>query len=129
MAFVEPAIERVREELRNILETTGMSNRQLSLAMGRDAGYVSALLDPSRPSRARPTPTDLERLSDATGISLVNLLERIWGIPTSRLVEEVSRSELSESMRRRIPDLTDDEMSDVVGYVDYVIRKRDAGEG
>jgi hypothetical protein len=115
--------------LERILETTGMSNRQLSLAMGRDAGYVSALSDPSRPSRARPSPTDLERLSDATGISLVSLLERIWGISTSRLVEEVSRGELSESLRERIPDLSDDEMRDVVGYVDYVIRKRNGGGG
>ena len=106
-----------------------MSNRQLSLAMGRDAGYVSALLDPSRPSRARPTPADLERLSDATGISLLSLLERIWGISTSRLVEEVSRGELSESLRERIPDLSDDEMRDVVGYVDYVLRKRGRGGG
>ena len=112
-----------------ILETAGMSNRQLSQAMGRDAGYVSALLDSSRPSRARPTPTDLERLSDVSGIALISLLERIWGISTSRLAEEVSRGELSESLRKRIPDLSDDEMGDVVGYVDYVIRKRDRGGG
>ena len=104
-----------------------MSNRQLSLAMGRDAGYVSALLDPSRPSRARPTPTDLEQLSDATGIPLVQLLERIWGIASSRLAEEVSQGEISGALRERIPDLTDEEMNDVVGYVDYVIRKRDRG--
>jgi hypothetical protein len=116
-------------ELRDILETTGMSNRQLSLAMGRDAGYVSALLDPSRPSRALPTPADLERLSDVTGIALVSLLERLWGIPSSRLGEELSRAELSGSVRERIPDLTEDEMRDVVGYVDYVVRRRDRGGG
>ena len=124
---MEPTIDQVRRELRNILETTGMSNRQLSLAMGRDAGYVSALLDPSRPSRARPTPTDLEQLSDATGIPLVQLLERIWGIASSRLAEEVSQGEISGALRDRIPDLTDEEMRDVVGYVDYVIRRRDRG--
>ncbi|MCH8893901.1 MAG: hypothetical protein IIB32_10405 [Chloroflexi bacterium] len=126
---MQPSIDQVRGELERILETTGMSNRQLILALRRSAGYVSALLDPSRPSRARPSPTDLERLSDATGISLVSLLERIWGISTSRLVEEVSRGELSESLRERIPDLSDDEMRDVVGYVDYVLRKRGRGGG
>ena len=124
---MEPTIDQVRRELRNILETTGMSNRQLSLAMGRDAGYVSALLDPSRPSRARPTPTDLERLSDATGMPLTDLLERIWGIRSARLVEEIGRGEHAGSVRARIPDLTDDEMRDVVGYVEYVIRKRGRG--
>ncbi len=97
--------------------------------MGRDAGYVSALLDPSRPSRARPNPADLERLSNATGISLTSLLERIWGVSSSRLAEDASRGELSMTLRERIPDLTDDEMRDVVGYVDYVIRKRDGGGG
>jgi transcriptional regulator with XRE-family HTH domain len=126
---VEPTIDQVRTELREILETSGMSNRQLSLAMGRDTGYVSALLDPSRPSRARPTPADLERLSDATNIPLTNLLERVWGISSSRLAEELSRGELSKTVRDRIPDLTDDEMRDVVGYVDYVIRTRKGGGG
>jgi transcriptional regulator with XRE-family HTH domain len=115
---------QVRDELRRISETTGLSNRQLSLAMGRDAGYVSALLDPSRPSRARPTAADLERLSGATGIPLTQLLEGIWGIAGSRLADEMSRGELAGTLRKRIPDLTDDEMVDVIGYVDYVIRRR-----
>jgi hypothetical protein len=42
--------------------------RALSQAMGRDQGYLAALLDPTRPSRARPTPVDLLAASDATGI-------------------------------------------------------------
>ena len=124
---MEPTIDQVRDELRGMLETAGMSNRQLSLAMGRDAGYVSALLDPSRPSRARPTPADLERLSDASGIPLTRLLERIWGIASSRLAEEMSRGELAGSIGEHMPELTDDEMRDVVSYADYVINKRERG--
>jgi len=59
--------------------------------MGRDIGYVGALLDPSRPSRARPTPADLLATSDATGIPFVDLLERFWGVPAQRLADEATR--------------------------------------
>jgi hypothetical protein len=64
--------------------------RALSAALGRDPGYVAALLDPSRPSRARPTPADLIRARDATGLALVELLESLWGIERARLAGELS---------------------------------------
>jgi len=67
--------------------------RSLSLAMGRDPGYVAALLDPSRPSRARPTPDDLMTLSDATSIPFVELLGRLWAIPPERLANELDHFE------------------------------------
>jgi hypothetical protein len=57
--------------------------------MGRDPGYIAAILDPTRPSRARPTPADLIRASDATGIAFVELLESLWGIERSRLADEL----------------------------------------
>jgi hypothetical protein len=57
--------------------------------MGRDPGYVAALLDPTRPSRARPTPTDLLAASDAIGIPFVELLEALWGIDPERLAAEL----------------------------------------
>ena len=78
-----------RAALQAVVRRSGRSMRSLSLAMGRDPGYVAALLDPSRPSRARPTPIDLLALSDATGIPFVELLERLWGIPNSRLANEL----------------------------------------
>jgi len=65
--------------------------------MGRDPGYVAALLDPSRPSRARPTPTDLLALSDVTGIPLVELLESLWAIPAERLAAELESAGISTS--------------------------------
>ena len=54
-----PNDEEFRAALRDVLVRSGLSMRALSAALGRDPGYVAALLDPSRPSRARPTPVDL----------------------------------------------------------------------
>ena len=87
-----PDDDAFREQLRAVVARSGLSKRQLSLAMGRDLGYVAALLDPSRPSRARPTPEDLVQLSDATNIPLIELLDRLWGIDPARLVRESGRS-------------------------------------
>jgi transcriptional regulator with XRE-family HTH domain len=78
-----------RERLTQIQARSGLSMRALSAAMGRDTGYVAALLDPSRPSRARPTPADLMAASNATGISFVELLEALWGIDPERLAREL----------------------------------------
>lgn len=79
-----------RARLQAVVDRTGLSLRQLSLAMDRDQGYVAALLDPSRPSRARPTPSDLLRLSDATGIAFVELIELLWGIDRNRIADELA---------------------------------------
>ncbi len=75
-----PDDEEFRAAVRDVLERSGLSMRALSAAMGRDTGYIAALLDPTRPSRARPTPADLLAASDATGITFVELLESTWGI-------------------------------------------------
>jgi hypothetical protein len=74
-----------------VVARSGLSMRALSAVMGRDPGYIAALLDPSRPSRARPTPADLAAVSDATGISLVELLESLWAIDPTRLAGELRR--------------------------------------
>ena len=92
----EPTRQRLsddafRRALRGVLTRSGRSMRSLSLAMGRDPGYVAALLDPTRPSRARPTPDDLVALSDETGIPLVELLETLWAVPTRRLADELEQ--------------------------------------
>jgi transcriptional regulator with XRE-family HTH domain len=110
-----PHDDEFRDRLRNILERSGLSMRALSAAMGRDPGYVAALLDPSRPSRARPTPADLLAASDATGIAFVDLLESLWGIERSRLADEFGRlgivgsgegglDRLSDAQRREVAD-------------------------
>src|SRR5664280_3590433 len=88
-SIVPPADDEFRARLRDVLTRSGLSMRALSAAMGRDPGYVAALLDPSRPSRARPTPADLLRTSDATGLGFVELLEALGGITPSRLAGEL----------------------------------------
>ncbi|TAL12012.1 MAG: hypothetical protein EPO00_02495 [Chloroflexota bacterium] len=84
-----PLDDRFRRNLERILARSGRSRRGLSAAFGRDSGYVTALLDPSRPARARPTPTDLLRASDELGIPFVELLELLWDVPVERLVDEL----------------------------------------
>jgi hypothetical protein len=88
-AVVMPDDQAFRTALREVLTRSGRSMRQLSAAMGRDPGYIAALLDPTRPSRARPTPADLLAASDATGIPFVELLQAIWGIDAERLAREL----------------------------------------
>lgn len=87
---MQPDDDAFRAGLEALLARSGWSKRRLSLAMGRDVGYVAALMDPTRPSRARPTPTDLLRLSDATGIAFVELIEVLWGIDRSRVADELA---------------------------------------
>jgi hypothetical protein len=81
--------DEFRVRLADVLIRSGMSRRALSAAMGRDTGYVAALLDPTRPSRARPTPEDLVRASDATGMPLVELFEVLWDIDRARFAAEL----------------------------------------
>ena len=98
-----PDDDEFRGAIRDLIERSGLSMRALSAAMGRDPGYIAALLDPSRPSRARPTPADLLRASDATGIAFVELLEHLWGID-----------------RERLADLSDAERANVADYVAFL---------
>ena len=119
-----PDDDEFRARVRNILERSGLSMRALSAALGRDTGYVAALLDPSRPSRARPTPADLLRASDATGIGFVELLESLWGIDPGRLAGELRGlgeiSGLDAPMRR----LTRDERALVADFVELLATRR-----
>ena len=109
-----------RARLRDVLTRSGLSMRALSASMGRDPGYVAALLDPSRPSRARPTPADLVRASDATGIPLVELLEVLWGIEPSRLTDDLARLGLGASADPRLSGLSDAERTEVSDFVAFL---------
>jgi len=94
--------------------------RALSAAMGRDPGYVAALLDPSRPSRARPTPADLLRASDVTDIAFVDLLESLCGIPLSRLADELARLGVGPTSDPRLAGLTETERASVADYIAFL---------
>jgi hypothetical protein len=111
--------EDFRARLRDVVERSGLSMRGLSHAFGRDPGYVAALLDPSRPSRARPTPADLVGASDATGIPFVELLEALWGIERSRLADELV-SIGAGSLDAKVERLTDAERTLVGDFITFL---------
>jgi hypothetical protein len=115
-----PADDEFRARLCDVLARSGLSMRALSSAFGRDPGYVAALLDPSRPSRARPTPADLLRASDATGIPFVELLEALWGIARARLAHEIARDERAARVGRSIDALTAAERAEVRDFADFL---------
>jgi transcriptional regulator with XRE-family HTH domain len=112
--------DEFRARLRDVLARSGLSMRALSAAFGRDPGYVAALLDPSRPSRARPTPADLLRALDATGIPFVELLEALWGIAPVRLADELGRLGLGGSADPRLDALSEDERAEVSDFVAFL---------
>ena len=112
--------DEFRARLRDVLGRSGLSMRALSAAFGRDPGYVAALLDPSRPSRARPTPEDLVRVSDATGIPLVELLEALWGIEPPRLADELGRLGIGGPSDGQLAALGDEERRSVAEYVAFL---------
>jgi hypothetical protein len=118
-----PNDEDFRAAMREVVAQSGLSMRGLAAAMGRDPGYVASLLDPSRPSRARPTPADMEAASDATGISFVSLLESLWGIPASRLARELVSGSVGEA-NEPISQLSADERRLVADFAALLLTRR-----
>jgi hypothetical protein len=116
-----------RDGIREIVARTGLSMRALSAAMGRDPGYVAAYLDPTRPSRARPTPDDLVAASDATGISVVELLEAVWGIDRGRLADELARLGVGKGLGAH-EALSDEKRVEVADFVEF-LASRHRGPG
>ncbi len=119
--------DEFRTRMREVLARSGRSMRGLSAAFGRDPGYIAALLDPSRPSRARPTPADLLRASDATGISFVELLELLWGIDRARLADELTSLGALRSADRRLERLSETERSEVAAFIAFVVERHERG--
>ena len=126
---MEPSDDEFRLKLRDVLGQSGLSMRALSAAMGRDPGYVAALLDPSRPSRARPTPADLLRASDATGIPFVELLAMLWGIEPRRLADELAKLGVGASFGAEMASLTPAERASVADYVAFLAARHPSERG
>jgi transcriptional regulator with XRE-family HTH domain len=122
-----PTDDEFRARLRDVLERSGLSMRALSAALGRDPGYVAALLDPSRPSRARPTPADLLRVSDATGIPFVELLEALWEVESQRLAVELAALGLGGPADPHLSGLTDADRAEVRDFVDFLAARHRRG--
>ena len=118
-----------RDRFRGVLARSGRSMRALSAALGRDPGYVAALLDPTRPPRARPTPADLLRASDATGIPFVELLEALWAIPPARLADELDRLGVGGPLAGRLAALTPAERTSVADYIDFLAARHEERTG
>ena len=118
-----------RSRFRDVLARSGRSMRALSAALGRDPGYVAALLDPDRPSRARPTPADLVRASDATGIPFVELLEVLWAIPAARLADELGRLGVGGPLGDQLACLTPAERKSVAEFVDFLAARHEQERG
>jgi hypothetical protein len=104
-----------------------VSLRGPSAPIGREPGSGQSLSDPSRPSRARPTPADLLRASDATGIPFVELLEALWGIECSRLAEELGRLGLGGSADAHLAGLSEAERAEVRDFVDFLVARHPRG--
>jgi hypothetical protein len=124
---VSPGDDEFRASLRSVLARSGRSMRQLSAAMGRDPGYVAALLDPARPSRARPTPADLLRASDATDIPFVELLEALWGIDRNRLADELGLVGIDRSDTSHLSDAEQAELADFAAFLGARHRRKSGG--
>ncbi|MHB8399325.1 MAG: hypothetical protein ACYDCI_10395 [Candidatus Limnocylindrales bacterium] len=121
--------DEFRARMLAVLARSGRSRRGLSAALGRDPGYVAALLDPTRPSRARPTPADLLRASDATGMSFVELLEVLWEIDRARLADELTALGVRRSADRRLERLSETERTEVADFIAFVIERHERGSG
>jgi len=113
------SIDEARAAIRDVLARSGLSMRALSAAMGRDADYVAAFLDPRRATRARPTPEDLLAASDATGIPIVELLDAVWGIPPGRLADELGTSE-GDSLAEALARLTVAERAEITDFARFL---------
>jgi transcriptional regulator with XRE-family HTH domain len=120
---VTRTIDEARGAVRELLATSGLSMRALSAAMGRDADYVAAFLDPRRPTRARPTPEDLAKAADAAGTSLVDLLDGVWGISRERIAREL-RGKRQLAGDDLPAGLTDAERAQVLDYARFLISER-----
>jgi hypothetical protein len=116
--------DEFRTRLETMLGRSGRSMRGLSAALGRDPGYVAALLDPSRPSRARPTPVDLLAASDATGIPLVEWLAALWGVDLTRLADELTRLGITAARDHRLDRLPPSERSLIIELIDTLAERR-----
>ena len=117
--------DEFRQALASILRRSRLSKRGMSRAMGRDAGYVGALLDPTRPSRARPTPEDMLLASDVTGIPFVQFLEALWGIPESRVVRDLAARRSVTAIAAIAAGLSTAERAELADFAAFLVSQRD----
>jgi hypothetical protein len=64
------------------------------------------------------------RVSDATGIPFVELLEALWRIEPSRLVDELAELGVGGSADSRLSRLSEAECAEVSDFVDFLVTRR-----
>jgi transcriptional regulator with XRE-family HTH domain len=114
--------ERFRQYLRARLAQTGVTKRELSLAMGKDRSYITQLLDEEQTrSRALPDPDDLRRAAPLLGVPLVELLEQAYGITRHELERELGElARHNEAWATGYAELTMAQQEQVRTFIAYV---------
>jgi hypothetical protein len=119
--FVREILARTNLPARAVYLDRDKVTRARTLAARYD---VAAYLDPTRPSRARPTPDDLVAVADATGITLVELLEGVWGIDRRRLADELAVLGVGTGLGARYEALSASDRAAVADYIDFLAARR-----
>ena len=118
---------RFRAYLRERMAASGVSGRQLSLAMGHDLNYVGQLLDPpAGRSRAMPSPDELRLAAPVLGVGLVELLEAAWGISRDELEGEIATMAAhTGTLAGDLAELSPAEREEVRAFMSFVKAKRE----
>ena len=104
--------------VRRARASRGMSQRQLSYALGMSEGYVGHL----ESGRFRPTVETLKALSSALGLSYGRLALEVGYITPEEFDSPLGESQLGRL--NEIEDLTDQEWESVRDYARYVRSRR-----
>jgi hypothetical protein len=120
--------DQFRDYVRRRLQETGVTMRQLSLAMtdNRDQSYIGQLLTPpSGKLRNLPTPDQLRPAARMLRVPLRELLEVTWGISREDLDAEFQAlAEKNDTDAAVWNHLSESQREEVRGFIAYV-RARD----
>jgi len=111
-----------RAYLRERLAATGVAGEALSLAMGKDRGYVGQLLDPGRGRhRALPDPDELRAAAEVLQVPLLELLDRAYGITRAELEAELGTAAAHRgAWAEELAALTRTQQEQVLTFLAYV---------
>jgi IS5 family transposase len=109
--------------LRAQLDRTGISMRQLSLAVRPNGpAYIAQILQ-TPPRRSIPTPDDLRIIADRLRVGLVEALEVAWSIDPQELAHDLAvraiRAELG------VTDLEPEDIREIENFIAWVRAKRE----
>src|SRR5260370_3304042 len=97
---------------------------KLSLAMGRERGFVQQVLTQNK--RRRFSVDDLRQAAPMLGVSLATLIEKAYGIDVEELATDSIALSNARSSELRLEELTDDQYRELLRYAEF-LRQRDEG--